>query len=232
MKMKKIFVVVVILALVFSLTACGGSKASASDAVSDAVDKALEDAFSGDSFTEKSAAEALKLKGIDENDITPDWDFEIDEELMATYGDSSHGSVMFIKKGDEDLTDDEYNAWLKKVFDATAKASDDGHNIQGFSWGEGDVEKTWEEFIASESMIITWSYKHKDEIMDVYIERVENPNKESEVTDDFKFIYHYYAVKVDIATGLQKSMDETLKDAEEALEGHEDEIEEALKNLG
>jgi hypothetical protein len=235
MAKKQTFAAVIILAMVFMLVACGGGSKESKGNVADAVDKAVSDAFSGNSFSEKAAAQALKDRGIDEKDIEPDFEWEIDEDLMATYGDNSHGSIMFIKKGDDDMTDDEYDAWLKKVFDATAKASDDGHNIQGFSFGDGDVEKTWDEVISSDSFMTTWSYKYKDQIMDVYPDREQNPNKESETITEpdgkWNIVYHYYAVKIDIANGLQKSFDETMKDAEEAIKGHEDEIAEALKDF-
>jgi hypothetical protein len=250
--MKKIgIVVVLVVVLVFALTACGGktplggigdilggSASGSADTAEDkidlskAADELVSDAIEGDAFTEKAAAQALKMKGVDESAIVPDWDWTIDESKMMAYGDTSHGTIAFTRKSGE-TTEEEYTAWLKKVFDATVAVSDDGHNIQGFSWGDGDVEKTWDEFIGSESMIQTWSYKYKGEIMDVYVEQVEDPDQDSEYLQDesgqWYWIYHNIGVSVDIATGLQKSWDESMADLEQAFEEHGDEIEEALK---
>jgi hypothetical protein len=239
--MKKAITIALVLLLALSLAACGGSSnndtptgSSGDIDINAAAENLVEDAIEGDAFSEAAAMQALGNRGIEKSAIEPDWAYTIDESKMTTYGDTSHGSVEFIKT-DGEISDEEYQAWLKKVFDATAAASDDGHNIQGFAFGNGDVEKTWDEIANNESFMLVWSYKYNDTIMDVYPECKEDPDRESEVitneeTGSWEIVYHYKSVAVDIATGLQKSFDETMKDAEAAFEEHGDEIEDALRD--
>jgi hypothetical protein len=67
----------------------------------------------------------------------------------------------------------------------------------------------------------------------VNIEKAEDPNKESEtetVDGQITLKYYYYAGKVDISVGLQKSLDDTMSDVEDAFEEHGDEIKDALES--
>jgi hypothetical protein len=248
--MKKTFHIILAFVLVFSLAlamaACGRGPAGNSNSnktdLMEAAGDIMEDAIEGNSFSEAAANAWLKKNaGVDKAAIEPGFAYRIDESLMTTYGDSpdsayGHGSIMFIDE-DGELTEDEWLEWMRKVFDATAKVSDDGYNIFGFE-GDGenpDKEISFEDAmgIGSDAWIIMqgWGYKTKGVYMHVYVERIEDPEKESEVeTIDGQMTlkYYYYAGKVDIAVGLQKSFDDTMSDIEDAFEEHEDEIRDAL----
>jgi hypothetical protein len=245
--MKKIITFTLALILALSLAACGGKTNGGSGAEGGKIDanevaeQALDDAIAKNSFSEEAGAAAIKkLGGVDEKDITPDWSWTTDDSTMMNYGDGSdygHGSLLFIKDSTDDLTEDEYLAWARKVYDATAKISETSSNIYGWNVGDGsnpDGEISFDEAmgVGSEALVFmaVWCYKYNGKYMWVNIEQVENPKKESEVTDDFKFIYHYYGVKIDISVGLQKSFDDTMQDAEDAFEEYGDEIEDALKD--
>jgi hypothetical protein len=252
--MKKLLALALTLVLCLSLAACsvkdkvqnavkdaisgenssGASKEDGKIDIDNAVDNIVKEAITADAFSEEAAAQALSNRGISVKAIAPDWDYIIDDTQYRVYGDSSHGKIEFIKK-DGEISTEEYNAWLKKLFEATAAASDDGHNIEGFSFGNGDVEYTWDTFINSESWMKVWAFKYKGTIMDVYPEVNDDPENESEYTQDengqWGFVYHYKSVAVDIADGLQKSFDETWQEMEDYFAEHEDEIRDALEDF-
>jgi hypothetical protein len=235
---KKILSITLILVLALSLGACGGGdkKASAEDIAEDAVNEAYD---SSKAFTEKAAAAFWeKNAGLKEADAAPDFDWVIDEKKMKTYGDDpsseyGHASICFEKKGGAELTKEEYNAWAKKLFDATAKASDDGHNIIGWEFvGDGEdalAETTLADATGigteEEAFMPGWGFVKNGKNMTVYISKESDDAKESALGE----LLYYYAVTADIAFGLQKSMDETMDDAEEALDEYGDEIKDTLE---
>ena len=205
-----------------------------------AAENILEEAVATKSFSVAAADASLKARGVSKSAVEPDWPYTIDEDKMQAYGDNSHGVIRFTKN-DGYLEDGEYDAWKKKAFEATAAASDDGYNIQGFSWGDGDIEITWDEFINSESWMETWSYRYKGTIMDVYVEVAKE--KDSELLGDPywdedegmtiwpEWTHYYNGVQIDIADGLQKSWDDTWQDLDDVFDQYGDEIEDALKDF-
>jgi len=219
-----------------SSTTDGNSDSSDNDTgsgdASNAVDGIIQEAFESGYFTEASAVQALGLKGLSKKAVEPDWDYTIDESKYTTYGDSGRGQIEFIRANGE-ISDEEYEAWVKKLFDTTAKISDDGYNIQGWSFGDGEIEKTWEEVDLS-SYLLTWSYKYNGTIIDVYPQRGEDPEQETEYYQDesgsWVWVNHYKSVAVDVSEGLQKSWDDTWSDLETYFEENEDEIRDALED--
>jgi hypothetical protein len=228
--MKRFITLALVLVLALSLlTACGGKNKTPNAAGGDLIGNLVENAITANAFSEEAAFQALGYRGIKKEAIRPDWDYTVDEALYTTYGDTSHGSIEFIKE-DGELTKDEYNIWLKKVFEATAAISDDKHNIEGFSYGDGDIELTFDAFINKDSWMQAWSYKYNGTIMDVTVSLEEDRDQESVLNDDWTWTYHYKSVEIDIANGLQKSWDETWKEMEDYFDEHGDEIEDALKD--
>jgi hypothetical protein len=244
--MKKILTTV--LALVFALalltlTACGGGGAPVGDGagasgggqadLSDAAEDIVEDAIESNLFSTEAADAAMQaLGGLGLEQVKPDFPYILDDETMANYGDDSdygHASFFFIKDGG-DVTEEEYETWLKKVYDATAEVADDKQNIQGYGFGDGDVPKSFEEVLSGGFMQV-WSYKYNGRIMDVYpgTEYGSFTVSESKVygTDESGDI----GIKIDIAVGMQKPMDEYEEDIDKAFEEHGDEIEDALKDF-
>jgi hypothetical protein len=251
--MKRLTNVMLAAVLAASAAGCGGNPggsgadggqggANAEEVAADL----MEDAAQDNAFSEAAANAWLKaMAGLGKDEIGPDFAYRIDESLMTTYGDNpddgyGHASIMFIAE-DGELTEDEWLAWMRKAFDATAAASDDGHNVYGF---EGDSDNPDREIpfeeamgIGSDALIVMqgWGYKVGGTYMHVYVEQVEDPDRESEaetVDGELTLTYHYYAGSVDIAVGLQQSFDDTLSDAEDALEEHGDEIKDVLEDYG
>ena len=236
MKTKKILLLTLAIIIMLAFAACGDSNSSKdNDKKSDAekaVDNLIDEVSAPNSYSLEAADKALADRGVSKIAVEPDWEYTVDENKNQAYGDSSHGVIRFTKKFGLMEDEADYEIWLKKVFDATLKASDDGYNIQGFSFGGGDIEKTWEEFITSESFIQTWSYKYNGVIMDVYVEQTKEKSSDYGQDDTGAWVWtHYYnGVQVDISTGSQKSWSEYEADMEKAFAEYGDEIEDALKD--
>ena len=225
--MKKWFMLILILAMTFVMTACGGGEEKTS--AEDAADKAVQQAEEFDSYSVEAAEYYLKnAANLELESLEPDWEFTVGEK--SAYGDdpsSSYGhAVILYSKKDGEVSPDEYQAWLQKVFDATAAVSQDGYNIIGWEF-VGEDEDPFTETTLDEAMdgfLQGWCFRVGDKNMAVYVSQAYDNEKESEIGE----LFYYYGVKVDIGAGLQKSFDDTLEDAEEALEENEDEIKEAI----
>ncbi len=209
--------------------------------LSNAANKLIAEAEARGAFSE-AAAEAfwLVVAGVEKSDAAPDWDWIVDEERKATYGDTpdpngyGHGSILFEKAGGGEISLEEYRAWARKVFDATAKASDGGHNIVGWEFA-GEDEDALGEVSFDDAMgagadglvfMQGWGFQRNGRNMVVYLSEEYDRDKDSAIGRDM----YYYGVSADIAVGLQKSMDDTWADMEQAFEENEDAIRDALKD--
>lgn len=227
--MKKIFVILLTMMMVFSLAACGGDegdsgKINAEDAAKDIMDNAEE----LDSFSEAAVEYYLKAYDISYEELKPDWEYTVGSK--SAYADnpdngSGHAVVIF-KTPDGELTDEQMDEYFEQVFNVTAAASDDGYNIIGHEF-VGDGENPADETTLEDAMsgfLQGWCFRKDGKNMAVYVSNTYDNDKESELDR----IFYYNGVKFDIGVGLQKSFDETLSDMEDALEEHEDEIKDAL----
>ena len=227
--MKKLFALLLALIMVFTLAACGeqgdGGKTNAEDIAKDVLDEAEE----LDSFSEAAVEHYLKAYGISYEELKPDWEYEISEK--GAYADdpasgSGHAVVIFKTSDSSELTDEQIKEYYEQVFKVTAAASDDGYNIIGHEFvGEGENpadETTLEKALSG--FLQGWCFRKDGKSMAVYVSDIYDNDKDSELDR----LFYYYGVKFDIGVGLQKSFDDTLKDAEDAFEEHEDEIKDAL----
>ncbi|MDR0293679.1 MAG: hypothetical protein LBH95_05950 [Oscillospiraceae bacterium] len=212
--------------------------------LNDAADKLIKEAEEQNAFSMAAAFAAMKERGVEKADVEPVWDYTVDEDNYQAYGDSGaygHGVIRFTKKNGE-VSDEEYEAWARKLYDATAKISDDGNNINGydnlFSDADPLSEISFDDAFGKNSTAIIvmqgWGYKYNGTFMRVSIERKEAPGFDSEYLQDdggnWYFTHNYTAVEADVATGLQKSFDDAWADMEDAFEEHEDEIKKALED--
>ncbi len=232
--MKRITALLLCMILLGTLTGCG-EKTSDNDKKIDSekvAQEAMEDAEERDSFSVEAVEYYFEKAGnIDIKDVAPEWEYTV-QKLHAYADDPSngygHGVVIFSKADESEVTPDEYKAWLQKVFDATAKASQDGYNIIGWEFvGEGEnalSETTLEDAIGG--FMSGWCYRYNDKIMTVYVEQKYDNDKESQIGQPL----YYYGVSVDIGVGLQKSFGDTMGEAEAYMEENEEEIKEALSD--
>lgn len=236
--MKKYLALLLALIMVISLTACGGGE-NKEDATKDnekatvdaqeVIEDELEKAEDLDSFSVEAVEYYLsKGAGIKFSEIEPEWEYTVSD--YGAYADGPSGStghaVINFTKADGEITDDEYEKWYSKVFDATAKASDDGYNIVGYEFaGEGeDAEGKANLEEALKGFLKGWAFRYKDKILVVYVSSEYDKDKDSEIG---KWLY-YNGAKVDIGVGLQKSMSDTMDEAESYLAENKEEVEKAL----
>ena len=236
--MKKLLAILLAAMMLLSLAACGekvdggksnkdSEKTNAEDIAKDVLDEAEE----LDSFSEAAVEHYLKAYGISYEELKPDWEYEISEN--GAYADnptsgSGHAVVIFKTSDSSELTDEQIKEYFEQVFKVTAAASDDGYNIIGHEFvGEGenpDDETTLEDALSG--FLQGWCFRKDGKSMAVYVSDIYDNDKDSELDR----LFYYYGVKFDIGVGLQKSFDDTLKDAEDAFGEHEDEIKDVLDN--
>ena len=92
-------------------------------------------------YSEEAALLFLEeVAGLSKAGIQPDWGNVADDSDRINYGDDPDSKRGYAKirfqKPDSEVTTEEYEAWARKVFDATATASDDGRNVVGPSFAE------------------------------------------------------------------------------------------------
>lgn len=216
--MKRVLALWMCLVLLFMLTACGGSETPAGN---DSDEGGAAPAAAAEEVSAYSVA-AVELFfdsiGVELSAVEPDWAWKLKSNYSA-YGDSvdssyGHGVIRFTKEEGE-LTQEEYDAWLEKVFSATAAVSQDGYNIIGYEFmGEGEnalAETTLEK--AMEGFLSGWGFRYNGKNMAVYVSREYDKEKESTLGS----LFYYDSVQVDIGYGLQKDFDEYLGDMEEYL---------------
>ncbi len=211
----------------------------------DAAGDIIDDAIASNNKSMAAAFAAMKQRGVEQADVEPDWEYTVDEEAFHAYGDTGdygHGLIRFTKADGAYLTDEEYDAWAKKLFVATANVSDDGYNIYGHDvlFGENpgaDVEITFDAAMGkgSDAMFVMqgWGYRYNGSYIRVNIEQAEEKDSEYEQNADGEWVWiHYYnGVQADVATGLQQSFDDTWGDVEDAFDDYGDEILDALEGF-
>ena len=247
--MKKMIAFLIITMMILSLIACG-SKEVVSDTDVDVsnqteetfeenekidtaviIEMALEEAEEFEAFSIEAVEYYLKkAAGIELSALEPDWEWKLKNDYCA-YGDepdSGYGhAVIKFTKAEGEMTDEEYQTWLQKVFNATAAASDDSYNIIGYEFA-GEYEDALAETTLEESLggwLQGWGFRVDGKLFVVYVSQEYDKEKESELDR----IFYYDSAQIDVGAGLQKSWDDTMSEAEEYMEEHEDEIREALE---
>ncbi len=228
--MKKTFRIFVCLAAVALTASCGGnnsSKRTADDKI-DAMavaEKMIKEAFKGESQSKAAAEHYMKKGGIDPTAILPDWSYTTEPEKNNFYGEDGKAIMRFHTPEGEELSQEDYIAWVRKVYAASAKISDDGFNIKGFENADDKdtalSEKPLDEMI-QQSLggwlylgMYDWGYRLDGRMMRVWLNRTEKNGK--------------YWAQIDVCNAMEKNMDELFKDAEQALE--REDVQKALKDL-
>ena len=242
--MKKLLAILLAAAMLFVFASCGdkteGDETTAPTNengetinAEDVVDKALEEAEEHESFSQGAVEYYLKKAvGIKFEDVEPDWEWKLKSDYSAYADDPDSGyghAVITFTKADGEVTDEEFDAWYQKVFDATAKASDDGYNIRGYEFA-GDGEDALGEVTLDEALdswlMKGWAFRVDEKIYVVYVSDEYDNDKDSELGK----LFYYDGAKVDIGAGLQKSMSDTMDEAESYLAENEDAIKDALND--
>ena len=241
--MKKLLAILLAVVMLLAFAACGDKDGETTTAANgennetinaqDVVDKALEEAEEHESFSQGAVEYYLKKAvGIKFDDIKPDWEWKLKSKYSAYADDPASGyghAVITFTKAEGEVTDDEFDAWYEKLFDTTAKASDDGYNIRGYEFA-GDGEDALGEVTLDEALdswlMKGWAFRVDGKIYVVYVSDEYDNNKDSELGK----LFYYDGAKVDIGAGLQKSMSDTMDEAESYLAENEDEIKDAIND--
>ena len=245
--MRKIVALFAVAVLVAALAGCGSGEGSEQDASSSSgdaqaqsgdepreldVEKLMEEYGDVEAFSEEGAMRYLEIAaGLSKESIEPDWEYVVDDASYRNYGTDpsdgyGHGVICF-QKPEGEVTEEEYLTWARKVFDATAAASDDGYNVVGYEFvGEGQDALAAADFDAAmESWMPGWCYCKDGTYMTVYLEEAYDNELDSQIGRSL----YYLGVSVDVGVGLQKSWDETMAEAEQYLEENEEEVKAALE---
>ena len=227
---KKIVISCVCLAGLFLLGSCQGGKNPAAvtdnEKVNEVVEKAKKD-FEDMSKVEKFESVLQDKYGLSLSDVAPDF-FDVadkDSELNYFYGEQVpgfHAVAAFAKKDGLEISQEEYEAFVRKMYDVTKAKSQDGKNIVGFLEAENAAdalaEKPFEKINLKDHIWgQKWCFRMNDVIYTCELELKEAKGKNP------------MRIGMNLDKTLQKSLDETMKDAEKALE--DPRVQEALKEL-
>ena len=214
------------LAIVASCGNNGNKKAENKDDKVDiekVADKVLQDAFEGEKYS-KEAAEYYfrKNEGIKLSDLAPD--YKLNETSKYTYYGDEHDALANFKIQEGDTyTKEQHIENVRRIYAVTKKAADNGINVYGFedksdkaeALSEKDLEKMIQDNNGTTIFGVEiylgsygWSF-----LKDGVLHRCEISLLEK---DDTKLGY-----SVKMYKGLQKSLDETIEEAEKALEDPE-----------
>lgn len=206
------------------VAACGGKKSSDSkDVVEKKAAPEKEAVFTGEKDS-KEAVEFCLLKnyGVDLADITPD--FALGEaDKYDFYGDDGHVATATFAVKEGELSKDDYIKYVRKVYDVTKGIADNGINVYGFeeknTLEEASQEKDFDKMIEDGKGgtlfgvefymgMYGWSY-----IKDGVFYRVSMERKDKKVDGNDVPC----KARVQIYRGLQKSLDESMAEAEKIL---------------
>ena len=137
--MRKLFITLICFATVAAVCACGpknGKKSASKDGEIDAgkiAENIVKDTFDGDKNTKEAAAFWFKKNfGIGIKDVTPDFAFQTETGKYDFLGEKELSSYVTFVAKDSTLNRDDYIAYVKKVYEATAKVADGGKNVYGW----------------------------------------------------------------------------------------------------
>lgn len=232
--MKKVFLFTMLVALT-TLGSCGSksSEKASSDKSPDAeIDKnAKTEEFTGETYSKDAAIFFLdKNYGITFKELEPD--FKYDESGKYTFKGSKDDVSVRFKNPEGTYTPKEIENFVRKVYAATAKAAEGGKNVYGLLMsGKNTKEGAMEEKPIDEVLkggyteilgikaftgSYVWAIMKDGVFYDVSFNSIENKNAPKNDSDPFAYVGYGYSVNIN--KGLQKSMDETMKDAEEAFD--------------
>lgn len=229
--MKKLFNVTLLLTAILIVAACGNKDAKKADSAdSDKKENAKSEEFTGEKYSKDAAIFYFdKNYGIDFKELEPGYKY--DESGKYTFkGDKSEVSARF-SDPEGSYTPEQIEGFVRKVYAATAKGSEGGKNVYGFLMSGKDTkegameEKTIDEVLKGGYTEIlgvkaftggySWAILKDGEFYDVSVSALEKKAAPDENHDPLEYVGRGYSVS--IKKGLQKNLDETMKDAEEAF---------------
>lgn len=218
--MKKVFLALMCGAAVVMFIACGNGnkKADSTRTLKEVTEKAFETGILGER-TKVAVQAAFKGVGLTLSQVEPDYKY-IDEDTLkiyrgVVYQGRYEGSAVFIKTDNTDVSREEFESYVRKIYAVTQKIADEGKVINGFERKskpeEAVMEWAVDDILAQKILgfpldAFDWGFRLKGKYMRIAVSLLK-ANKKYPA----RLQVHFY-------DALQKSMDETMKDAEKALE--------------
>lgn len=213
--MKKICLALMCIASLAIVVACGEKKAKTvtGDAKTDQKLEKAEKKLSEMTGIEKCEATWQKrYEGkLTLADVQPDFDFTEREKGVDCFSGNgvNLGKAVYLKKDGTDITPEEWKAYVTKIYNVTKMLAKDGKVVRGF--GSDLNVKTREQALEEKSLDqvlngdenLEWAFMKDDRFEACYVS-MQNLTKDKYVCVTF-------------SEGVQKNLDEALKDAEKYM---------------
>ena len=242
--MRKVLMTLLCIAGIAAMTACGpkGGKKKVAEGGDVDLGKVAEniakDTFNGEKNTAEAAAFWFKKRfDIPIEDVTPDFEHGKETGKYDFLGEEMSASYVTFTAKDSTLNRDDFIEYTKKVYAATAKVADGGINVYGFTQksdpAEAAAEKTLEVVLDEGKPTklfgielymgaYSWNFIKDGKYYMVDVKQLEKRRNGEDKP---------FAARTIIGQGLQKSMQESMEEAEKILSDPEvqKQVEKALK---
>ncbi len=220
--MKKLFIALMCIAGLAIATACGGGDSSEKKSVEEVTEEIIETSMFGDPTMKACKAAWDKGLGLSFDKIEPDYKYIAEDSIKAFRGvlcrGRYQGYATFVKEDRTDVSREEFEAYVRKLYAATQSIADGGKVIYGWeskSTAEG-AETEWpveeilgRKFLGMPMTNLDWGFKKDGNFKRISVELVDANKK------------YPARLSIQFYDALQKSIDDTMKDAEKALEDPE-----------
>lgn len=228
--MKKVILAMVCMAALLLATACGGGGKKESDKITtEDVEKLVETGAFGER-TKDAAQSAFKKIGLSIERVAPDFEW-LDTDTIklyrgVVYRGKYEALAVFLKKDMSETTEDEMKAYVRKVYALTQEIADDKKVVYGFEQksaaDEALAEWQIDDILAQPGILgfprtsFDWGFKRDGKLMRMKVDLLDENKK------------YPKRLQINFYEALQKSFDDTMKDAEKALE--DPEVQKAIKD--
>lgn len=213
--MRYLYLALVCVVSLALFTACGEKKAktvTGNEKIDQKIEK-VQKKLSEMTKIEKCEATWEKRYGgkLKLSDVQPDFAFTEKEEGFDSFSGNgvNNAKAVYLKKDGTDITPDEWKAYVTKIYNVTKKLAQDGKVVRGFGSDlnvktreQALEEKTLEQALSGGDNI-EWAFMKDDRFEACYLNLLNRANEKY--------------VSVTLAEGVQKNLEEALKDAEKYL---------------
>ena len=212
--MKKIELLLMCIATLALVVACGkkAKTVTGNEELDQKIEK-VEKKLSEMTGVEKCEATWQKRYGgkLKLTDVQPDFAFTEREEGFDSFSGNgvNNAKAVYLKKDGSDITPEEWNAYVTKIYNVTKKLAQDGKVVRGFGSNldvktrEQALEEVTLDKVLNGDNNQEWAFL-KDDLFEACYVNVQNLSNAKYVTVTF-------------AEGTQKNLEEALKDAEKYL---------------
>lgn len=212
--MKKIELLLMCIATLALVVACGKKTktVTGNEELDQKIEK-VEKKLSEMTGVEKCEATWQKRYGgkLKLTDVQPDFAFTEREEGFDSFSGNgvNNAKAVYLKKDGSDITPEEWNAYVTKIYNVTKKLAQDGKVVRGFGSNldvktrEQALEEVTLDKVLNGDNNQEWAFL-KDDLFEACYVNMQNLSNAKYVTVTF-------------AEGTQKNLEEALKDAEKYL---------------